>query len=63
MEELMGNIRTYEMMKQQDQDKKEPKIEKTLALKETKEEECEENEDVAYITNRFLKVMRRNRRF
>lgn len=48
------------MKKQKEQDKKEPKKKKTLALEVAKSEECEENKDVAYITKRFLKVMRKN---
>ncbi|XP_047263642.1 uncharacterized protein LOC124896147 [Capsicum annuum] len=60
MDELIGNLKSYEMKKQQEQDKKEPKKEKALALKAAKGEACEKEEDVAYITERFLKVLRRN---
>lgn len=34
-----------------------------MALKAAKGEDCEENEDVAYLIERFIKVMTRNRRF
>lgn len=50
MDELIGNIKTYELKKQQDQEKKEPKKEKYLTLKASKSQSSEKDEDVAFPT-------------
>lgn len=56
IDEIIGKLKIYEMKKQQEQNKKEPKKEKTLAVKAAKGEVCEEDEDMTYMTKRFLKV-------
>lgn len=63
IDELIGNLKIYEMNKQQEQSEKEPTKKKTLALKAAKGEISEEDEDMTYITKRFLKVRRKNRGF
>lgn len=59
MDELIRNLKTYELKKQQDQDKKEPKREKSLSLKATKFEYNEDNEDVIYLAQIFFRSMKR----
>lgn len=60
MDKLIGNLKTYEMKKQQEQVKKETKKEKNLALEAAKGEIIKEGKDIAYITKWFLKVIIRN---
>lgn len=54
MDELIENLRTYELIKQQDQEKKEPKREKSLSLNTLESESSEEDEDVVLETSSGL---------
>ncbi|XP_075080496.1 uncharacterized protein LOC142165996 [Nicotiana tabacum] len=60
MDELIGNLKTYEMKRQRDSERREPKKEKNLVLKAENNDSCEEDSDMAYLTKRFQKMVRRN---
>lgn len=45
------------------QEKKEPKKEKTLALKVSKSKSSKEDEDVSYLAQIFIRDMKKNERF
>lgn len=53
-DKLIENLKTYELKKQLDQEKKEPKQEKSLGLKASKSDSSEENKDVAYLARKFI---------
>lgn len=59
MDALIGNLQTHEMNRNQETSKKEVKRDKSLALKVTSSEVFEEDEDVAYLTRRFWKIVRK----
>lgn len=60
MDELIGNLKTYEIMKMQDKSKGEYKMEKNLVPKATKETTSAEDEETAYITKQALKALRKS---
>ncbi|KAH0689430.1 hypothetical protein KY289_016788 [Solanum tuberosum] len=60
MDALIGNLQTYEMNRNQDTAKKEVKKDKSLALKISSGEISSEEEDMAYLTKRFQKIMRKH---
>ncbi|XP_070050394.1 uncharacterized protein [Nicotiana tomentosiformis] len=60
MDELVGNLKTYEMKTKKDNERKEPKKEKNLVLKAENNDSSEEDSDMAYLTRRFQKMVRRN---
>ncbi|XP_070008575.1 uncharacterized protein [Nicotiana sylvestris] len=60
MDELIGNLKTYEMKRQRDSERIEPKKEKNLVLKAENNDSSEEDSDMAYLTKRFQKMVRRN---
>ncbi|XP_070017871.1 uncharacterized protein [Nicotiana sylvestris] len=60
MDELIGNLKTYEMKINKDSERREPKKEKNLVLKAESSDSSEENSDMAYLTKRFQKMVRRN---
>ncbi|XP_070006495.1 uncharacterized protein [Nicotiana sylvestris] len=60
MDELIGNLKTYEMKIKKDSEKREPKKEKNLVLKVENNNSSEEDNDMAYLTKRFQKMVRRN---
>lgn len=58
MDELIGNLKTYELKKKQDKARSKLKKEKNLVLKSVNGKSSEEDEDTTYITKIFLKIMR-----
>ncbi|XP_070010331.1 uncharacterized protein [Nicotiana sylvestris] len=60
IEELVGNLKTYEMKRKIDSERREPKKEKNLVLKVNSNESREEDSDMAYLTKRFHKMIKRN---
>ncbi|XP_070019525.1 uncharacterized protein [Nicotiana sylvestris] len=60
MDELIGNMKTYEMKRKKDSERREPKNEKNLVLKAESSDSSDEDSDMAYLTKRFQKMVRRN---
>ncbi|XP_070007683.1 uncharacterized protein [Nicotiana sylvestris] len=60
IDELVGNLKTYEMKRKIDSERIEPKKEKNLVLKAERNDSSEEDSDMAYFTKRFQKMVRRN---
>ncbi|XP_070035308.1 uncharacterized protein [Nicotiana tomentosiformis] len=59
-DELVGNLKTYEMKRKKDSERREPKKEKNLVLKAENNGSSEEDSDMAYLTRGFQKMVRRN---
>ncbi|XP_019246379.1 PREDICTED: uncharacterized protein LOC109226028 [Nicotiana attenuata] len=59
--EHIGNLKTYEMNKKKDNKRRDPKREKNLVLKTDNYDSGGEDGDMAYLTKRFQKMVRRNR--
>ncbi|XP_070010554.1 uncharacterized protein [Nicotiana sylvestris] len=60
IDELVGNLKTYEMKKMKDNERREPKREKNMVLKTDINDSSGEDGDIAYFTRRFQKMVRRN---
>ncbi|XP_019231865.1 PREDICTED: uncharacterized protein LOC109212653 [Nicotiana attenuata] len=60
IEELVGNLKTYEMKRKIDSGRREPEKEKNLVLKADSNDSSEEDSDMDYLTKRFQKMVRRN---
>ncbi|XP_070003974.1 uncharacterized protein [Nicotiana sylvestris] len=60
MDDLVGNLKTYETKKNKDNERIEPKREKNLVLKTDNNDSSGEDGDMAYLTKRFQKMVRRN---
>ncbi|XP_070009728.1 uncharacterized protein [Nicotiana sylvestris] len=60
MDELIGNLKTYEMKRKKDSERREPKKEKNLVPKAESSDSSDEDSDMAYLTKRFQKMVRRN---
>lgn len=60
MDEMIGNLKTYEIMKIQDKSKGELKIENNLVLKETKKSIKVEDDETSYISKQVLKALRKS---
>ncbi|XP_070007823.1 uncharacterized protein [Nicotiana sylvestris] len=60
IEELIGNLKTYELKRKIDNERREPKKEKNRVLKVDNNDSSEEDSDMAYLTKRFQKMVRRN---
>ncbi|XP_070036376.1 uncharacterized protein [Nicotiana tomentosiformis] len=58
--ELIRNLNTYEMKKKKDHERREPKKEKNLVLKIDNNDSSGKDADMAYLTKRFQKMVRRN---
>ncbi|XP_070004928.1 uncharacterized protein [Nicotiana sylvestris] len=56
MDELIGNLKTYEMKRKKYSKRREPKKEKNLVLKVENSDSSEEDSDMAYLTKRFQKM-------
>ncbi|XP_070005281.1 MAR-binding filament-like protein 1 [Nicotiana sylvestris] len=56
MDELIGNLKTYEMKRKKDSERREPKKEKNLMLKAERSDSSDEDSDMAYLTKRFQKM-------
>nr|XP_009802548.1 PREDICTED: uncharacterized protein LOC104248056 [Nicotiana sylvestris] len=59
-DELVGNLKTYEMKKKKDNERRETNREKNLVLKTNSNDSSGEDEDMAYLTRKFQKMVRRN---
>ncbi|XP_070041545.1 uncharacterized protein [Nicotiana tomentosiformis] len=53
IDELIGNLKTYEMKKKNDHERRESKKEKNLVLKEDNNDSSGNDADMAYLTRRF----------
>ena len=62
MDALIGNLKTHEMNRNHDQLKKEVKKDKSLMLK-YKSKEDSNDDDMAYLINRFKKIVKKNKGF
>ncbi|XP_070040790.1 uncharacterized protein [Nicotiana tomentosiformis] len=60
IDELIGNLKTYEMKKKKDNERREPKKEKNLVFKADNSDSSGDNADMDYLTRRFQKMVRRN---
>jgi len=60
MDELIGNLQTHGLNKQGDFSKKEVKKDKYYVLKVSQNDIYEEHEDIAYLTRRFQKIVRKH---
>ncbi|XP_070025313.1 uncharacterized protein [Nicotiana sylvestris] len=60
IDEFVGNMKLYEMKKKKDSERREPKKEKNLVLKTYDNGSSDEDSDMAYLTRRFQKMVRRN---
>ncbi|XP_070011353.1 uncharacterized protein [Nicotiana sylvestris] len=60
IDELVGNLKTYEMKRKIDNARREPKKEKNLILKAESNDSSEEDNDIAYLTKIFQKMIKRN---
>ncbi|XP_070004463.1 MAR-binding filament-like protein 1 [Nicotiana sylvestris] len=60
IDELVGNLKTYEVKRKIDCERREPNKEKNLVLKDDNNDSSEEDSDIAYLTKRFQKMVRRN---
>lgn len=61
MDELIDNLKTYEMLNKLGKSKSEPLVEKNLVLKATKETPNVEDEGTSYIAKRFIKALKKSR--
>ncbi|XP_049397273.1 uncharacterized protein LOC125861406 [Solanum stenotomum] len=60
IDELIGNLQTYELNKQQGTNIKEGKKEKSVALKTSQNDVTEEEDEMAYVTRRFQKIIKKH---
>ncbi|XP_070025814.1 uncharacterized protein [Nicotiana sylvestris] len=60
MDKLIGNLKTYEMKRKKDSERREPKKEKNLVLKAESSDSSDEDSDMAYLTKRFQKMVQKN---
>ncbi|XP_070020716.1 uncharacterized protein [Nicotiana sylvestris] len=60
IDELVGNLKTYEMKRKIDSERREPKKEKNPVLKVDSNDSSEEDSDMAYLIKRFQKMVKRN---
>ncbi|XP_015167052.1 uncharacterized protein [Solanum tuberosum] len=60
MDELIGNLQTYELNKQQWTNMKEGKKEKSVALKTSQNDVTGEEDEMAYVTKRFQKIIKKH---
>ncbi|XP_070030006.1 uncharacterized protein [Nicotiana sylvestris] len=63
MDELIGNLKTYELKTKKDSERREPMKEKNLVLKAKSSDSSDEDSDMAYLTKRFQKMMWKVRAF
>ncbi|XP_070040096.1 uncharacterized protein [Nicotiana tomentosiformis] len=53
IDELIGNLKTYEMKKKKDHERREPQKEKNLVLKADNSDSSGDDADMTYLTRRF----------
>ncbi|XP_070029342.1 uncharacterized protein [Nicotiana sylvestris] len=58
--DLISNLKTYEMKRKKDSERREPKKEKNLVLKAESSDSSDKDSDMAYLTKRFQKMVQRN---
>ncbi|XP_049373989.1 uncharacterized protein LOC125839052 [Solanum verrucosum] len=63
MDELIGNLQTYELNKKQETTVKEGMKEKSIALRTSQTELTEEENEMVYVTRRFHKIIKKHRGF
>lgn len=56
MNDLIGNLKTYYLKRQQDEGRSEQKKDKNLALKFANEESSEDDEDIGYMLKNFSRL-------
>ncbi|XP_070040239.1 uncharacterized protein [Nicotiana tomentosiformis] len=56
IDELIGNLKTYEMKKKKDRERREPTKENNLVLKADNNDSSGDDADMAYLTRRFQKM-------
>ncbi|XP_070009605.1 COP1-interactive protein 1-like [Nicotiana sylvestris] len=56
MDELIGNLKIYEMKIKKDNKRRDPKKQKNLVLKAESSDSSDEDSDMAYLTKRFQKM-------
>ncbi|XP_070014054.1 uncharacterized protein [Nicotiana sylvestris] len=61
IDDLLDNLKTYELKKKKDSERREPKRKKNLSLKTESNDSSGEDGDMAYFTRRFQKMVHRNR--
>ncbi|XP_070019815.1 uncharacterized protein [Nicotiana sylvestris] len=60
IDKLVGNIKTYEIKRKIDSERRELEKEKNLVLKVDSNDSSEEDSDIVYLTKRLQKIVRRN---
>ncbi|KAH0717495.1 hypothetical protein KY290_014097 [Solanum tuberosum] len=60
MDELIGNLQTYDMNKKQGTTVKEGKKEKPITLKTSQSEVTEDEDEMVYVTRRFQKIIKKH---
>ncbi|XP_075077402.1 uncharacterized protein LOC142164119 [Nicotiana tabacum] len=60
IDELVGNLKTYEMNKNKDNERRDTKREKNLVLKTGSNDSGGEDADMAYLTKQFQKMVHKN---
>ncbi|KAH0698112.1 uncharacterized protein [Solanum tuberosum] len=60
MDELIGNLQTYELNKKQGTNMKEGRNEKFVALKNSQNDATKEEDEMAYVTKRFQKIIKKH---
>ncbi|XP_070006052.1 uncharacterized protein [Nicotiana sylvestris] len=60
IDELIGNLKTYEMKRKKDLERRKPKKEKNLVLKAANRDSSSDESDMEYLTRRFQKIIRKN---
>ncbi|XP_070049073.1 uncharacterized protein [Nicotiana tomentosiformis] len=60
IDELFGNLKTYEIKRKKDLERREPKEEKNLVLKAGNNDSSSDESDMDYLTRRFQKMIRKN---
>ncbi|XP_070013120.1 uncharacterized protein [Nicotiana sylvestris] len=60
IDELIGNLKTYEIKRKKDLERRECKKEKDMVLKDANNDSCSNESDMEYLTRRFQKLIRKN---
>ncbi|XP_070039711.1 uncharacterized protein [Nicotiana tomentosiformis] len=60
VDELIENLKTYEMKRKKDLERREPKKEKNLVLKATHNDSSNDESDMTYLTRKFQKIIHKN---
>ncbi|XP_075091960.1 uncharacterized protein LOC142172088 [Nicotiana tabacum] len=62
IDEFIGNLKTYEMKRKKDLERREPKKEKNLVLKAANKDSSGDESNMDYLTRRFQEMIRKNGR-